>query len=1552
MHENRPHQYEATYDERRLLHGHVTEGSQNVSPKQLAVEPVAKSITLNFRFGKPDVQKLARIFNRLLPAQRRWKLNTFFAKTRVRLTLALVLIVLVAGDLVPLMQNLFVQHSYALGSAEALLENKDQLLASKLVHDTNKSTFNFNAGYNPATQDPNASGGGPKISAVTYDQASKGLQVTDPINDVNFTMTPKFNLYAGRQDGNRVVYPLSDGTGWLVYTMQAGAVKEDVLLNHANGDKMVLNYSLGLGDNFAARQESDGSIGIYGSDSPLNGQVSTGSSKDLKLLQAARKKAPKTKLFFTIPKPIAYQANKAPANVKVTFQLQGSNLQTAVTGLKKGTYPLTIDPTVTVTSTTDLFRDTNPESNVDFNATTGNISRGAVTGGVIPAWTTNTNNLNTARFLQGATIYDDYAYVAGGAGDNSTVPLSSVEFARIGSSSSVIGTWSTTTSLPVGLARFRLLAYNGYMYAIGGATTTTDCTTVSSAIYYNRIQTNGQLSATWTTSTNSLPSALCGIGAAAENGVLYIAGGQTGKQYNTSVATVAYASLNPDGSIGTFTTSAVSLPSSATGADLQVYNGYLYDFGGATGGGGGGTINTVVYASIASDGSIYGTSSSNWKTTNAFATARANLGSSFTFAYDGFMYIQGGCNSFNASFTCSSMLGDSQIAQINADGSLGTWSTDAQASLTALVGASLISWRGNVYRIAGCTSMNTGGVSCVTGNTLATQAYSLISSAGQVGPLNTPSNALPTAIYEHGVAINNGYIYVVGGCITVNSSNGCQTGTSDTTGNTSYAPLNADGSIGTWTTDSTHLLNGATGLAAFGITVYNNYLYVTGGYAYSSGAISSVFYVQLTSSGALAGNWTTNANSLGASIYGMSTIAYHGYLMAFGGCSASAHVTGCSSYVSTVYRGQINTSNGSVAAFTTTTQGLPVAKALMAGAVYNNYIYLAGGATAAAGQTSNIYYAQISSTGDITSWSTATGAMSHTLRRADAYAMNGYFYITGGHDGSTNTTYGTIEIGKISMSTGNITSNLTDSVTTITARWDARTAFANGYIYITGGCTAGNPPAGCTAASTKDEYVEEYNAGNKGPSTWTSVNAYTTNRVTASSVATNGYIYEAGGCTSFTVGTTFGNTQCTSTGNETNTTAYATINPDGSLSSWTAGPTLPAARAAGCMVTAGGYLYYIGGEDTTNTASAAVYYSQIGTNGVPGSWATATNGLPGARGWISCATFNSYIYVTGGLDGSGTAQATVYYSPSLSSGGDITSAWSSGTSFTTARENHSTVAIGSYLYVMGGDDKTNPKIDVQFIQLNPSTGATTGSWSYGTDLPQPVSFQAATDANGYIYLIGGRTAPTACVNDTYTASVNSTGTISNWSSGINNLASARFGMSTAFYNGYYYSLGGDDCTNIVSTNVVEQGGEHSQSMRSSWSKYADLAGNGTPRFFVAYLTNAQNNGVDIEKWKMTYMSSFDSGTTPSWGAVTTVSPVTSQQAYVMSALNGAGTNIQLSRWFMFTLSINMEQSFTFTDDTQPTVSQYELYYSPPPAKRLMHGKDFRDQVQQDLDAHP
>src|SRR5262249_29682070 len=149
-----------------------------------------------------------------------------------------------------------------------------------------------------------------------------------------------------------------------------------------------------------------------------------------------------------------------------------------------------------------------------------------------------------------------------------------------------------------------------------GSTTDTTCGTVSSTVYYASVQVNGVLS-NWST-TNAPTTSRCSFGATAYGGKIYIAGGKTGAAANTGTTDVSYAVVNPDGTLSWTNAVSVALPAARYGNDLQAYNGYLYVVGGCLSGSPCTLTNTVLYAALNTDGTIYGSGSGNWTSTNVF----------------------------------------------------------------------------------------------------------------------------------------------------------------------------------------------------------------------------------------------------------------------------------------------------------------------------------------------------------------------------------------------------------------------------------------------------------------------------------------------------------------------------------------------------------------------------------------------------------------------------------------------------------------------------------------------------------------------------------------------------------------------------------------------------------------------------------------------------------------------------------------------------------------------------------------------------------------------
>jgi len=152
-----------------------------------------------------------------------------------------------------------------------------------------------------------------------------------------------------------------------------------------------------------------------------------------------------------------------------------------------------------------------------------------------------------------------------------------------------------------------------------------------------------------------------------------------------------------------------------------------------------------------------------------------------------------------------------------------------------------------------------------------------------------------------------------------------------------------------------------------------------------------------------------------------------------------------------------------------------------------------------------------------------------------------------------------------------------------------------------------------------------------------------------------------------------------------NTIYYASINTDGTIGAWqTSAVTLPANLWGHTATYLMGYIYVIGGTSSTTetTALNTVYYTRVNALNTLSAFSTGT-ALTAARNRHATVTYNNKLYVTGGYDNSGTRASTVYIAtPGLDG---TTGTWSTGTALTTAVSNHTAVVSNGLIMVMAGD---------------------------------------------------------------------------------------------------------------------------------------------------------------------------------------------------------------------------------------------------------------------------
>ena len=1022
--------------------------------------------------------------------------------------------------------------------------------------------------------------------------------------------------------------------------------------------------------------------------------------------------------------------------------------------------------------------------------------------------------------------------------------------------------WCSTAAynLPDGRSNFSLVAYNGFLYALGG--TSANCTTGNSTgtsgycntVYIAKLGVNGEpqlwhpsdtnpANATYWYRDTNLPTDRSYSGAVAYNNRIYLLGGRNSSGVTN---TTHVADVTPNGKLGSWTAS-TALPSNLYGHDTQVYNDRIYIIGGSSSVGGA-PINSVYYNKINSDGTL-----NTWQQTTSFSTGRLNQGGNMTVVWGAYMYISGGCNAVNGSGYCSGISSDSQVASINADGSLGTWNSMSGLS-DARMSHSLVAWRDKIYEIGGCSSQTLTSGDCNSGM-LDTIKYGKVNQDGDAStvsqsvnsstsPCNaaTPTNCdLPGTTYIGNLltatVITNGYLYVIGGCTDAATGN-CST----TTGNVAYVSISSTGKLvkpascptGTyrgnaWCVDTTNTISG--GIAASSAVVFGGRIYLVGGLTGSANK-NAVLRTTINNNGSLSA-WTSQQLSGSSNLNAQdvsyayafaranpsSASTYSGNLYILGGCLTSSG-TSCSAYTDAVYKCKIKT-DGSIDTGTTdgcSTSGqlqigtVPGSSSaglgIMSGTVYANYIYLIGGVTPDASGINTARYAKIDNNNNIvaasgSAWVQSSSVMNTGRQRASAFGYNGYLYIVGGYD-STAGVVPDIEFIKINVSDGSLVGDVSNSnkwyksAVQINQRWGLSVPVSNSYAYVIGGCTTGASPTGCTAKTDSIQTFQLYNNDSGSPAGFTTASTYSTSptRLGVSSAIVNGKIYAAGGCT--TSGT------CT---DAVNTVSYASIDAYGVIGTWsdTTAP-LPGDRAWGSLKAISNTLYYMGGHTDTPTDRRSEIYYATPSSGDVSSWSTASNGLPNARAKFGATVWNNRLYVVGG-EGSSTGCSggvcnSVYVSPQLNSGGDITSSWStSSTSFNVARSGTVAVAYANNLYVFGGYDGSNYLSDSQYSQIDTSNG-TAGSWTYSTSLPRPLAQGDGFAVNGYVYLIGGRSTDTKCdpieliapvsANSSISSGNNPTG-VGSWYEANERYAGARYGNAAVYSDGKAYVLGGLNC---------------------------------------------------------------------------------------------------------------------------------------------------------------
>jgi hypothetical protein len=515
------------------------------------------------------------------------------------------------------------------------------------------------------------------------------------------------------------------------------------------------------------------------------------------------------------------------------------------------------------------------------NGDSVNVYRALVNpDGSLGTWIKESTSMNYARADAGYAYYNGYIYVIGGCANGGR--LNKVEYAPVNADGS-IGAWTVASDMSYARWKTSAVAYNGYLYAIGGLGSG-----YINIIERAQIKSDGSIGA-WSAVGDPFdnPDAMVAM---EKNGYLYIVGGSTGGADGLNV--VQKAQINNDGTLGAWSYSD-SMNSGRKWHGAYATESAIYACGG--------------YVTAASfhtsceylvQESTQTTGNATWTMTSSMNLSRSAFA---TVAAKGYVYSLGGYDNGN-------FLNSIEKAPIQADGSLGAWINSGTLNNNlAHAGAIVV---GNYMYTVGGQPYDYGD--------LKTISRAKVNNDGSLTSWVAESKLLNVARTDMGLVYYNGYIYAIGG-----ANNGTRLKSVE------FAKVNSDGSLGVWQlTNAINIERWKTSAVA-----YNGYMYVIGGLSSYSGYIGAIEKAPINSDGSL-GSWSYTGDSIqNPDAMEVKTIGNKLYVV--GGAPAGGSGT------KVVQSTQIN-SDGSLGTFAQDTQ-LNVGRKWFGLAEYNGVLYAVGG---------------------------------------------------------------------------------------------------------------------------------------------------------------------------------------------------------------------------------------------------------------------------------------------------------------------------------------------------------------------------------------------------------------------------------------------------------------------------------------------------------------------------------------------------------------------------------------------------------------------------------
>jgi N-acetylneuraminic acid mutarotase len=678
----------------------------------------------------------------------------------------------------------------------------------------------------------------PAVGSISAESGELRIQRRDA--DVGFSIAraaEPLGLGPGVQRGDAVVFATPSGDAAVVLTPLGDGVKEDIVLVRSRGDRLAPSWDLRLDEGLEARLSPDGEVGIYGTELALLPRLQIADDQSRAVIEQMRAHGARDRLLYRIPAPLVRQAAGAARRDIARYELSGARLTLRVSGLAALSYPITIDPTVLVATTADFGLGGNAEDNV--NIAGNKVARSRTQFGVGP-WLSPAFTFSQTVSGACAVTNNGLLYFAGGTlGGSPSKGVIGIQINADGSlnaaSAKQVGT------LPAARTQHACVAYNGYLYVIGGVTTVE-----VADIQFARFQADGTLGAF--TQAGVLPATRQQAAAAAFGGNLYVV---TGQSAGADLATTVTATFAPDGTLTNIVAASFSVPS-RRGAGMAVRGGSLYLTGGVSGPTG-----------YLNDSWFLNPAQGLWQPGPAFTGARAYHGSVIS---NGYLYLIGGSVGGTAAT-------DVQGAAISAAGSLEIFQqTTPLPAPRASFGA--VASNDRLFLVGG---VDASGVAQADLISAAIGAFGPL--AGWATTLSTPSGAPPRT--GAAAVAYKGSIFVTGG-------NTAAAGLTPAVSNTILIGAVQNNAITSWTTSTTTLPTVRMWHAAM---IYNDYLYIIGGTQDGTKPEIGIDAAPISADGTAVGAFTSGGASLPTARFGHQALQYNGTLYVIGGNNGTTNLS-------------------------------------------------------------------------------------------------------------------------------------------------------------------------------------------------------------------------------------------------------------------------------------------------------------------------------------------------------------------------------------------------------------------------------------------------------------------------------------------------------------------------------------------------------------------------------------------------------------------------------------------------------------------------------------